>query len=272
MVEVVAIVVVSEHGPTIDASIRAVVGLKCDGFELVNADMFDAVVPPGPGDNHVLSDARSKAKNFLNGSKSVTKAILLTAPTLEDAARQLAEHGSSVRLGMCIIHCRTVSPAPHSPNCLNPYIEEFFARLETAGVPFLRSADSVVAIIPRSDYEALPYQGSIDYRLRVEPDEAWILDADLTVCIVNYLQHCYTSRFAHRRLQGRKQDVSLGLYLTELMQSRFGDNWLLSYYTGTIVSLLIKTLQGQADARGIRTIRGANEHSLACASFINWRL
>lgn len=226
--------------------------------------------PPPPDLPAPLALVRRQAAAFAAGLERPVAMELVHGPTEEIVQERLAAGADGARLGLCIVDARACLVAAHQPGDAQPVFDRLYASLPPGGG--LRSGLSDNLLIPVEDYESEPYQNTLRYRVRVLPEKAWLLEAELTALVTNYLHHVFTNRFAHRRLRSTEARVPLGIHLAEYMQLRFEHEWVLSYYTGSVVSSLIKTLDGIATERGVLVHRGPSEHALACASFINWRL
>lgn len=223
------------------------------------------------GEPPPLSLARAQAAAYLADRPRVS--LRLAAGESEDVVSDaLGRLGSGAVFGMCIVDTRTLLEGGHSPGAARAAFDRLHAAAAEGGATPRRSTYSDIALISAADYAREPHQNTSQYVVRVLPDEDWLLEAELLAHVMNYIHHVFENRLAHRRLAADEGRVTLGVHLAAAMGARFGRDWVLSYYTGSIVSSLIKTLDGIATAEGAFVQRGASEHALACASFINWRL
>ena len=220
----------------------------------------------------VLRTTRLKARAFLNGVGAPIHLSIVIAGSFEDAVLTTEALREPIAIGFTLIDRDAVLVDPHQPDDLATRLTLWYEALAKAGIATLRSPYSDVVWVPASDFEAVPYQNTLDYRLRVLADEAWVTEAEITALFTTYLQNTFTNRMARKRLKGSDAQITLGVELAACMQARFGQDWILSYYTGSIVSSLINTLDKAASGAGARIALGPNEHSLACGAFIHARL
>ena len=81
--------------------------------------------------------------------------------------------------------------------------------------------------------------------------------------------------YVNRRVKPKgeiHQHNTLGEQLMHFLAKQAPDGWIGSYFTGSIVSNLIGYVDRHADDFGGKTLRGPNEHSLACGALANWQL
>ncbi len=213
--------------------------------------------------------AVQKARTFLTSLNEPITLAVHTAATLANARANVLADAEPGTVGMVLAHATALLDGPHQADAAAGVLAEFYDGLDAAGVPCLRTPYSDAVFIDEADYLAAPFQNSLQYRVRVTaPHEH--MAADVTVLLTNYLQHIFCNRLARRRLAGTDTPVVLGPALADCMRGQFGDAWILSYYTGSVVSGLIKSVE---DAAGdALVIRGPSEHALACAAFIHARL
>lgn len=225
----------------------------------------DAAVPPA------LALVRSQAAAYFAGRSPIALQLVI-GERVEVVRDRLGQAAPSALFGMCIVDTRAVLDAGHSPGAASPVFDALHDAAAASGATPRRSTYSDIALISADDYASEPYQSTPHYIVRVLPDEDCLLEAELLAHVMNYIQHVLENRLARRRLGSDEGRVTLGVHLAACMGARFGRQWVLSYYTGSIVSSLIKTLDALAAAAGAFIQRGPNEHALACASFVNWRL
>jgi thiamine pyrophosphate-dependent acetolactate synthase large subunit-like protein len=151
-------------------------------------------------------------------------------------------------------------------------IESLAEATQAVGGGIRLSSYSTIAYISHQQYNAHPWQSVVGHVVRVWSNEEDVACADMLVNLTNYLNHTEFNKLALRRLSQKETPVPLGRHLIEFLDHRSESGWLLNYFTGSVVSSLIKSAESLARQSGAFIIRSTNEHGLACGAFINWRL
>lgn len=272
MNKVLVICVITTSSALSDGAGRAIVGLCGPGCELAFAP--DIAEPTAAGRAHPSHDlVLSRARAFLARQMPPVRLGLIIAPSFDGALQQLTAAGQAdLCVGLVLLSAPTLAASPPDPNGIAASLDAFWQRIESSGIATMRSLRSDIVFVRPDDYQANPYLNTLLFRLRVLPAEDWGLQAEITLCLLSYLQFIYTNRLSARRLRQPERAIPLADQLGDFLCDRQGAHWGLYYYTGSVISSLIKRVETLARQRGVACIRGPNEHSLACGAFINWRL
>jgi hypothetical protein len=228
----------------------------------VESDLPAASSTEGSSEGEELfSIAAEKAKEFLGGLKIPLEIHLLQSNSW---AESLDSPERAFPLGLCIADLSTDSEAAKA--------EAWLEALEKRGVP-TRFSECSFALFSR-DYRKAEgfYAPRPEFLLRAFPGDLRKFKLEILNCVFTYLDHTFTDRLRARQLQQGSQPVTLGLELSRFMAERAKSDWLLFYYTGSVVSTLIHDLQNLAEEQGALCLRGPSEHSLACGALANWQL
>ena len=211
-----------------------------------------------------LAAVASRAGKFLRGQKKPLSLVLVTAKTAVELAELLESEGfEEATLGLLAVDARhengegNYSGAGHLE-----WFEAIYRALDERDARYCRSSYSDLAFIDKSSWFESPYQNSIDYQIKCWDEEPWVNQAEILFNLSNYLQHTLLNKFAQRRLRTESKPIPLGHHLVDFMRSQHNADWLVSCYTGSVVSSIIKQIESDAEELGALCLRGPNEHSM----------
>lgn len=150
-------------------------------------------------------------------------------------------------------------------------IEAFFSHLENLGLASSRSAYSTTVFISSQEFNEKKFYSQSSYILRVLDDDHEALCVELLCRLMDFLDFTYLNKFSQRVAKRASHGSVLGQELSQFMASD-GRPWIFSYYTGSIVSTLINTIESSVHESNGICVRGPNEHSLACGALANYLL
>nr|VFJ98688.1 MAG: hypothetical protein BECKLFY1418B_GA0070995_11263 [Candidatus Kentron sp. LFY] len=215
----------------------------------------------------------SKANAFLDNQEKITEVRIISERTATDLVGKLKDiDEKKILVGMVIVDKIGERSAKQRGSEIENELDIFYRRLEENDIDYERSSYSDIVFISERNWLDNPFRNAIDYRLMVMSPVPWIFQAGLLCQFVNYLQHTRLNKWAQRRLKSPEGKILLGDELVKFMEFNHGKNWLLSCYTGSVISSLIKQVEHDAEILDAYCLRGLSEHGMACGAFINWRL
>lgn len=240
--------------------------------EMEIASEFEAAYTVGQPDI-VYREAHQKAVKFLSRVKKTITLELHQYMDLFEACdcltRRVSEpDASSFEVGMVIYDHASVATEDIEIDTIDNHLLTFYQRLDDAGISVYRTAFSSIVYVRElpGDMYYLPQH----YRQFVKPERLGMLRTELLCQWMDFLE----VNFLNRRVQPGMVDVRnmLANQLLPFFKRVSPEGWLLSYYTGSIVSNLIDFLaRHAADYNGL-LLRGPNEHALACGAMAAWQL
>ena len=148
-------------------------------------------------------------------------------------------------------------------------IEELYEALAAANVATIRSPYSVLGHrkTPRwaSGIHAVPDRLVERTFVAASP---WLVRTEQLTAIMDFVERTLERPRNHKAAL-RDLKVTLGEELSRFLSARVQSDWLLLYYTGSSVTPLIDYLDRHAGEQGVKVLRAANEHGLACGALAN---
>ncbi|MGK5544276.1 hypothetical protein ACSNOH_06035 [Streptomyces sp. URMC 127] len=213
----------------------------------------------------------AKARRFLNGALPAADVHLVTADTPARAARTAGAlpiepaGAESIALVLLDAEGAGLSTAPFETS-----VADALEAL-TAALPE-RLRDGLGARRTAVYTESTGHEVHVarPYLLRHMPDDRSALAADIVCLFTDGIQHLLTGSALRAASRGNLSALARSLhgFLTE----QAGASWGLHYYTGSVVSSLIRDLDLLAAESGNPVLRGPSEHSLACGALARWQL
>ncbi|WP_330085007.1 hypothetical protein [Methylocystis iwaonis] len=269
----IAVVVVTRSQSFFQTGVSVINDIKTDVFHRV---FVDAEWPCGQDDlveDSVYSEAREKAIRFLSRRKDRLTLLVVQSSTLERVAgklialRERTEGGFQV--GMAFVDFSDSDFAAMSIDDFDRALADFYATLGDASIPAFQSSFSTV-VFQRPGFARIQYH-PMNYIRCVMPQEREVLQTRLLCLWMDFFEMSY----ANQRVKpgaARRPKSALAEILAAFLTERAGSNWLMFYYTGSVVSTLINALENCCQNVGAAVLRGPNEHSLACGAMANWQL
>lgn len=218
--------------------------------------------------------AREKALHFLKGqNKAINVRIIQCASLAEATGKIIYTHALEQRpefhLGMLFYDQTTPAGVDDSIEQIDRDLDAFYSALQRSGIPAFYTTFSTVAFIRqlRSPFRYLPQQ----YREIVRSEDPAIFQTELLCLWMDFFEMNYTNRRV-KPIGSLALHNTLGEQLIQFFERTAAERWLVSYYTGSIISNLIGYLDRHAEARGALILRGPNEHAIACGAMANWQL
>lgn len=224
--------------------------------------------------NPVYEHALQVAGTFL-ASHPGSELVVFQTNTFEAALARIAEKKKVLdfSVGMVILDETTVGDLSYERSGLIQTFDNFYTSLSNLGVPWIRSSYSIVAYTAGFPFmQAGAYLPPLRYLFRVKPADTSLLRADLLCCFMDFFELTFLNRRAQRTEKNR-ENVTLAASLTQFLNNRSGERkWDCYYYTGSVVSSLIETIEKTLYLQNQFCFMGPNEHSLACGAMANWKL
>ncbi|CAI1773979.1 MULTISPECIES: biosynthesis protein PigD [Serratia] len=219
-------------------------------------------------------EAREKAVHFLKSqNKTINIRIIQCASLAEATGKIIYTHALEQRpafhLGMLFYDQISPTHADNSIEQIDRDLDAFYSALQTSGIPAFYTTFSTVAFIRelRSPFRYLPQQ----YREIVRSEDPAIFQTELLCLWMDFFEMNYTNRRV-KPIGALALHNTLGEQLIQFFERTTANRWLVSYYTGSVISNLIGYLDRHAEARGALILRGPNEHAIACGAMANWQL
>ncbi|VEA70698.1 Uncharacterised protein [Serratia rubidaea] len=219
-------------------------------------------------------EAREKALHFLKRqNKTINVRIIQCASLAEATGKIIYTHALEQRpefqLGMLFYDQTSPAGTDDSIEQIDRDLDAFYSALQHSGIPAFYTTFSTVAFIRelRSPIRYLPQQ----YREIVRSDDPAIFQTELLCLWMDFFEMNYTNRRV-KPVGAQALHNTLGEQLIRFFERATASRWLVSYYTGSIISNLVGYLDRHAEARGALILRGPNEHAIACGAMANWQL
>jgi thiamine pyrophosphate-dependent acetolactate synthase large subunit-like protein len=269
----VSIIVVTRNAEFFQAGASVVSDLREGLFERVTIDSDWGLLEASrqiSGPRYLA--ARAQAWRFLEGSGDRIALHVVQAQSLSAALDKLSARDRDAgvhQVGMAYIDYSDPDHASRSIAEIDRDLQAFYAALRARRVQAFETPSSTAVFQSADD---LPYDiQPMNFIRCVIPADPDVLHAQLLSLWMDF----YELSFANRRIRpGDRAAPSSAMaeMLTRFLCERAGANWVLQYYTGSLVSSLISAFEAIAADLGVPVLRGPNEHALACAAMANWQL
>lgn len=218
--------------------------------------------------NQLFSSAAQRAIDFLNLRKFAPCFNLIVSPTLGQALREI--HQSTNRIPVAMVIYDIASCEDIDPESAVSAGHSAMADLTREKFPVARTPESILVYHHREQRQRKPY-----FRLqavtRALPDDDSVLATDLLSHFMALTQALVIGRSRYA-MSSVPPSVTLGEALSDFLIAEAENDWALFYYTGSVISSLIDSLEQKLWPRGIPCLRGPSEHSLACGALAQWKL
>ncbi len=270
----IGVVVVTRSSDFFETGLSVLNDVRCEVFHRVSIDTSIECSVSEPSTHPVYQEARAKAVRFLKNRKERISVKVIRADTLGQAldkilASRPSDVDSTFQVGMVYIDYADPRYEDIVPRVIDREIARFYSRLQEAGTPAFHSPFSV-AVFTLPKRQRVRYQ-PLEYIECVLPHDRSVLQAEILCLWMDFFE----MSLVNRRVKPIIKDppsIALATELMRFMTQRNGNGWLGFYFTGSVVSSLINSLEAQAGAQGVMLLRGPNEHSLACGAMANWQL
>ena len=273
-----AILIISDDRAFIEDSAGVFMNLAGAGHAQVQCDFENTQLDIGRmawlTDSPVYRNAQIVAQSFLL-AHTTPPILVFQASTFQEAVTRItAKHRESeFALGMIVLDETTVGDLSYERTGLIQAFDDFYSQLGTAGVEWIRSSYSIIAYTAAFPFlSGGAYLPPLRYLYRVRPQDTSLLRADLLCCFMDFYELTFLNTRA-RRGEKNRDNVTLALELVAFLNNRSQPReWDCYYYTGSIVSSLIETIEKALYQQNQFCFMGPNEHSLACGAMANWKL
>lgn len=216
----------------------------------------------------VLHQIQQQIQHFWaqDSSSDCPLLTLLSYPSLEAAQAQLPIHAQQVSVEWLLLD------SDLSADRLRAELTALLKAVQcNVRQPLRLTPASLIAYLPAHRQAQLAgyQQGNLQIRLHGAPRAA--RQADLLRLLMEHLEHAHSNRFMARSLQ-EYAPVRMATAIDQHMRVRWGTQWDVHYYTGSMVAALIDSLQQQLAGSPVRCLGGCNEHALAVAALSGWQL
>ncbi|AVJ19738.1 biosynthesis protein PigD [Serratia sp. JUb9] len=222
----------------------------------------------------LYQEAREKALHFLKRQNKTINVRIIQCASLAEATGKIIythalEQWPEFHLGMLFYDQSSPAGTDDSIEQIDRDLDAFYSALQRSGIPAFYTTFSTVAFIRelRSPIRYLPQQ----YREIVRSDDPAIFQTELLCLWMDFFEMNYTNRRV-KPIGAQALHNTLGEQLIRFFERTTASRWLVSYYTGSIISNLVGYLDRHAEARGALILRGPNEHAIACGAMANWQL
>lgn len=134
------------------------------------------------------------------------------------------------------------------------------------------SPASIVAYLPAKAQRALHRYSQGNLQLRLHSTDRHARRADLLRLLMDHLEHAHLNRFLARAIQAPMPPVRMAVEIDCYMRQRWGEQWDVLYYTGSMVAGLIDSLKSLQAGTAVRCFSACNEHALAVSALAGWQL
>ncbi|AUH01992.1 biosynthesis protein PigD [Prodigiosinella confusarubida] len=222
----------------------------------------------------LYSEAREKAIHFLkNQSKALNIQVIQCASLAEATGKIIYTHAleqqPEFQMGMLFYDQTSLGNVDDSIEKIDRDLDAFYSAMQRGGIPAFYTTFSTVTFIRdvRSSFRYLPQQ----YREIVRSEDPAIFQTELLCLWMDFFEMNYTNRRV-KPIGALALHNTLAEQLIQFFERTAASRWLVSYYTGSIISNLIGYLDRHAEAHGALVLRGPNEHAIACGAMANWQL
>jgi thiamine pyrophosphate-dependent acetolactate synthase large subunit-like protein len=193
---------------------------------------------------------------------------LIVSPTLLQAMDDI--HRSTIRVPVAMLIYDITSDGDINPETAVSAGLSAMADLRREEFPVVRTPESILVYHPREERQRKPHL-RVQAVTRVLPDDDCILATDLLTHFMSLTQALVIGR-NRCAMSSVSPSVTLGEALSDFLIAEAENDWALFYYTGSVISSLIDSLEQKLGSRGIPCLRGPSEHSLACGALAQWGL
>lgn len=224
--------------------------------------------------SELYSEAKEKAIHFLRNQKKTINIEVIQCASLAEAtgriihANALAEH-PEFQVGMVFYDQTSLGYTDDKIDQIDRDLDAFYRAMHKVGIPAFYSTFSTVTFIRdlRTPIRYLPQQ----YREIVRSEDPGTFQTELLCLWMDFFEMNYTNRRV-KPTGCAEPHNTLGEELIKFFGRTAPGNWLVSYFTGSVVSNLIGHLDRHASTQGGLVLRGQNEHAIACGAIANWQL
>jgi thiamine pyrophosphate-dependent acetolactate synthase large subunit-like protein len=227
--------------------------------------------PPSIGEgewNQLFSSAEQRAIDFLNLRKFAPCFNLIVSPTLGQAIRDIHQSTNHAPVAMVIYDITSFEDI--DPESAVSAGQSAMTDLTREEFPVARTPESILIYHHREQRQRHPH-----FRLqgvtRELPDDDSVLATDLLSHFMALTQALVIGRDRYVT-SSVPPSVTLGEALSDFLIVEADNDWAFFYYTGSVISSLIDSLEQKLGSRGIPCLRGPSEHSLACGALAQWEL
>jgi thiamine pyrophosphate-dependent acetolactate synthase large subunit-like protein len=213
------------------------------------------------------------------------------------ASKYMSARGVAPCPGLCLLHYPSIAAAVNGLSALNGQLSvEFFvvdaasapeegglsnveaglaalmsACSEREQPPRLSPASVVVYLSARAHQDLHRYaQGNL--QLRLHGSDRYARCADLLRLLMDHLEHAHFNRLLARAIQAALPPGRVAVEINRYMRQRWGEQWDVHYYTGSMVASLIDSLQSLQVGTEVRCFSACNEHALAASALAGWQM
>ncbi|WP_339109602.1 hypothetical protein [Thioclava sp. GXIMD4216] len=269
----VSVIVVTRNADLFHAGASVISDLRDTLFDEVTLDSDWSVLDhamPEAGPHY--QTARTRAIRALAGHQNRLSLNVVHAQSLSGALDRLqaCDRRDNVHhIGMAYIDYSDPYHAGRSTAEIENDLNWFYDRLRARNLQAFQTPTST-AVFQSAEmphYHIHP----MNFIRCLLPGDMDVLRAHLLSLWMDF----YELSLANRKIRpgSQKRPTSLmASTLAAFLAQQAGSNWILQYYTGSVVSSLITAFEDQAAAQNVPVLRGPNEHSLACGAMANWQL
>lgn len=134
------------------------------------------------------------------------------------------------------------------------------------------SPASVVVYLPAQAHRELQRYTQGNLQLRLHATDPHARRADLLRLLMDHLEHAHFNRLLARAIQGVIPPGRIAVEINRYMRQRWGEQWDVHYYTGSMVASLIDSLQSLQVGTAVRCFSACNEHALAASAQAGWQM
>ncbi|MCY4046047.1 MAG: hypothetical protein OXE99_13345, partial [Cellvibrionales bacterium] len=178
------------------------------------------------------------------------------------------EDSKTFQMGMLYYDQSSINEVDESIDACEEKLLNFYQSLDEAGIASFYSSFSSVTFLNKQRTQ-LNYLSGQSVEMVLPKDKA-LLQTQLLSLWMDFFEMNYSNR----RVKPKgtvKLHNTLGEQLLYFLKQQ-ADRWVTSYFTGSIVSNLIGYIDENAEDFNGKSLRGPNEHSLACGALANWQL
>lgn len=271
---IVGIVVVTKNADFFETGLSVLSDIKDYVFDQVNVDTDLNISTKEAVSDQLYSETKSKAINYLQGTKNTIDIAVFQSDSLDGAATKIIQSQSSqpdgeYHVGMVYYDQASMNHHDNSIDKIDNDLLTFYRSLKKAEIPAFHSSFSAAVFLKEShrSIRYLPQQFIEQVR-----------SADLSTFQTQLLclwMDFFEMNYANRRIKPVGEVFlhnTLGEQLVRFFHGVSKNKWNMSYYTGSVISNLIGYIDREAPKNGGLVLRGPSEHALACGAMANWLL
>ncbi|WP_125716240.1 biosynthesis protein PigD [Pseudoalteromonas rubra] len=222
----------------------------------------------------LYDEVRDKAIHFLKGQKKAINIQVIQCASLAEATGKIIHSNAlseqpDFQVGMLFYDQTSMGFQDDSIDQIDRDLDAFYRAMQKIGIPAFYTSFSTVTFIRalRTPYSYLPQQ----YREIVRSTDPATFQTELLRLWMDFFEMNYANRRV-KPVGSLELHNTLGDQLINFFARTAPEHWLVSYYTGSVVSNLIGHLDRHAEKQGALVLRGPNEHAIACGAIANWQL